>query len=393
MDPDSTGFDPHRYTMGESIHRTYTGLREECPVAHSDRHGGFYILTRFTDVRRAAADHEALSSATGHMLPEPGWPLLPPIDFDPPQHTWWRHVFRELLSTQARRRLEAQVRATADRLIDGFAEDGACDLFSAYAEPIPVWTIAQLTGLDEEKTPALRRLALNLYAAVGDPGAFGDAYKAFVDFLMAEVADRRADPRDDYLTRLGTETFDGVRLTDDDLIGVFISIFVAGHHSTASALASLLCQVACDRGLRARLIADRGLVPKAAEEAIRLHTPLHSFRRVATRDITIGGTEIPAGADVLLVFAAANRDPRAFERAEEFSIDRRQNAHLAFGFGIHTCVGAPIARMELRVALNRLLDRLPDFHADVRPKHSLVGGKLEVIQSLPVHFTPKSVLN
>jgi cytochrome P450 len=156
-------------------------------------------------------------------------------------------------------------------------------------------------------------------------------------------------------------------------------------------MASLFCRVAADAKLRDRLIVDRSLVPRVVEETIRLDTPLHGFRRRTRQAIAIGGTDIPVDSDVLLVYAAANRDPDKFADPDTFDLDRKPNPHLGFGFGIHTCVGAPVARMELRIALNRVLDRIPDVRiVGPVPESAFVGGKLATINELQVEFTPVS---
>lgn len=377
-------FDPHRFDDADQAHAAYARLRRECPVAHSDRHGGFHVLTGHADVRAAAGDHATFSSASGHLLPEPGARMLPPIDFDPPEHTRWRRMFRALLDADARRRLESHLPAIADGLIDRFAPRGSCDLVADYAEPLALLAIARLAGLDDERAPVMHELVLHQFAQIGDPEAFRAASRQVAGFFLAELDERRAAPRDDALTALTREP-----LTDDELVGVCVSILGAGHHSTTSALSSLLHRVGADAELRARLVADPPFAAPVIEETLRLHTPLHSFRRRTTRPARIAGTEIGAGEDVLLVFAAANRDPAVFGEPDAFDPDRRPNPHLAFGCGIHVCVGAQIARLELRIALGRLLARTPDVHLpDPRPSRVLSGGKLDLITALPATFSP-----
>lgn len=386
---DARDFDPHRFSEPAEAYQAYDRLRASCPVGHSDQHGGFFVLTRYDDVRAAAANHEVFSSATGHLMPEPGGRMLPPIDFDPPEHTHWRRVFRDLFDAPARRRVEAQVPVIADQLIDGFIEQGSCDLVADYAEPLPLLTIAHLVGLDAERAPAMHDLVIDMFAKIGDPAAFRAAGGAVAEFFLAEVNERRARPRDDYLTTLGRDEFGGAKLTDDELVAVCISLLGAGHHSTASALASLLHHVLGDDDVRSRVVADRGLTQRAVEETLRLDTPLHNFRRRTRAPATIGGVDIGADADVLLVFAAANRDPAVFTEPHTFDLNRRHNTHMAFGYGIHACVGTAIARMELRLALDRLLDRVPDVRpAEPAVRRGFVGGKLDMITELPVRFTP-----
>jgi cytochrome P450 len=387
-----TGFDHHRFARAHEVYAAYRLMRAHGPVTYSSSHGGFYVLTGFDTVRAAARNHEVFSSATGHMLPEPGWPMVPPEDFDPPEHTRWRRIFQNVVSPEVRRRLEGRITRRVDAAIDTFAPLGRCDLYQELAEPIPALVVADLMGLDEHKAPEMQKRAVAMFDATNRPEDFTPAFDRFVEFLMVEVADRRQHPREDWVSLLSTGTFEGIRLTDDELVGSFVALFLAAHHSTASAMASLLCRVAAHPDLRDRLLADRSLVPRAVEETVRLDTPLHGFRRRTREATTVAGTDIPEDADVLLVYAAANRDPAKFAEPDTFDLERTPNPHLGFGFGIHTCVGAPVARMELRIALNRVLDRIPDLRiAGPAPEPAFVGGKLATITELHVEFTPVNV--
>lgn len=170
---------------------------------------------------------------------------------------------------------------------------------------------------------------------------------------------------------------------------MLVGFYTAGHHTTASTLASLLDHIARDLSVRDALVADSSLIPRAAEEAVRLHAPLHAFFRQATADVDCGGTTIPAGCEVMLNYAAANRDPKVFEEPMQFRLDRRPNPHVGFGHGNHVCVGARLARLEIRVAVEQLLGRLPDVvHSGAGVERLWVGGNLSILDRVPVVFTP-----
>lgn len=386
MCPDD-GINVRQFTSGGALHRAYAEQRKRCPVAYNDSYGGHFMLTRYDDVKRAASDWESFSSADGILLPQDPRPMIPPIEFDPPQHTYWRSVFRDLLSRQTRRLLEAGVVEHSDRLIDAFAPKGAADLIAEFAEPIPVLAIAALIGLDSDLAPRMRQLALAVSHSHGTPGYQG-AMDEFASFALEQVDLRRRRPGGDFLTTVATREFEGSRLTDDQVVGVLIALMVAGHHSTVSGLSSVLLRILAEPGLKEEIRENPSRLVRAIEETIRLDTPLHQFRRRTTREVQVGTVTIPEGANVLLNYAAANRDPVVYDRPDEFDLDRDAEPHLGFGFGIHTCAGAPLARAELRIAAQRLLDRLPDIELAGDPPEHEFHGHLLMLGRLDAVFSP-----
>ncbi|MEU1405659.1 cytochrome P450 [Streptomyces sp. NPDC005728] len=344
------------------------------------------MLLDYAAVKEAAGDWERFTSADGILLPSPPRPMAPPIEFDPPVHGQWRAVFRKLLAPPARKALEEQVATQAEELIDSFCGTGQADLVTEYAEPIPIRAIAALIGLEAELAPTMRRLGLAVSDSTGTP-AYGDAIAAFTAFALDQVEARRAAPRDDFLTELGKLELDGRPLTDDEIIGTLVSLMIAGHHSTVSALASLLMHVMGTPGLKKAVAADTKVLDRAIEETVRLNTPLHQFRRVVTEDIRYSGLTIRSGSSVLVNYAAANRDPAHFEHPEAFDLERSSSMHLGFGHGVHYCVGAPLARAELRIATTAVIDRLPDISVEGEPVHRF-HGQLSMLEHLPVTFAP-----
>jgi cytochrome P450 len=198
-------------------------------------------------------------------------------------------------------------------------------------------------------------------------------------------------PRDDYLTRLAGMQVEGRKLDADDFVVLLAAFLGAGHHSTTSAMASLVHEIFSRPSVRDELIADPAKITVAVEEVLRLRPPFFGFYRRATRPVTVAETSIPAGHDVYVGWAAANRDPKMFEAPDDLKLDRPSNRHMTFGFGIHTCPGASLARMELRVVLEELLRRTPDLRpASGPPEYQFGGGDYSFIPSLPVTFTPGS---
>ncbi len=386
---EAAGLDVRDFDEGASLYAAYADQRARCPVAYHPAEGGHYLLTGYEDVKASVQDWATFSSATGIWFPQDPRPMAPPIEFDPPEHDFWRSVFRDLLTRHTRRLLEAGVVEQADRLISAFAGAGQADLVAEFAEPIPLLAIAALIGLDFEMATEMRRLGLALTDTRGTPDYPG-ALAGFGGFALAQVEQRRQRPRKDFLTTVGTEKFNGVRLGDDQIVAVLMSLMVAGHTSTVSALSSLLFRLLSEPGLKPAVVARPGLLTRAIEETVRLDTPLHQFRRRTTTEVRVRDVVIPAGRDVLLNYAAANRDPVVYADPDTFAADRQARPHLGFGVGIHTCIGAALARAELRLAVQRLLDRLPDVElaAGAAPRHHFHGNLL-LLDRLQVTFAPR----
>jgi cytochrome P450 len=376
----------HNEASLEDVHALYEAMHEAgCPVLHSDALGGFYMIASHPVIREAAADWRSFSSAGGVALPKlPRRPAA--IAYDPPEHTFWRDLYREVLNLATYREFEGRITAHAGALIDAFAPRGRADLAQGLAQVIPVTTIMDIIGVhDPARIAVARQIG---HDVLRNPGA--ESIGRFAAFCEEEVTARRAQPRDDFVTRLAVEDVEpGRRLTDHEIVHFLVGFFTAGHHTTASVMASLLDEIARDHVLRDQLVADPSLIPRAAEEAVRLHTPLHGFFRQTTVDRDIAGTVIPAGSEVMLNYAAANRDPDVFEDPYDFRLDRSPNPHVGFGFGIHTCVGSQLGRLEIRIVIEQVLARLPDIvHTGEVIPAKWEFGNGEILESVPVTFTP-----
>jgi cytochrome P450 len=284
--------------------------------------------------------------------------------------------------------MEAFVRTDINQHIDRFIARGSCDLVHELAEPVPAETICRLVGIDDELVPRVRAAALAMFAAQGNPEEFGRRLAVFASLTLPEVHARRKEPRDDYLTRLASVEVEGRPLGDEDFVGLFAAFLGAGHHSTTSAMASLIYEVFSRPAVRDELSASPKKILTAVEEVLRLRPPFFGFFRRATTTVEVSGVEIPSQCDVYMGWAAANRDPKAFADPGELQVNRYPNRHLSFGFGIHTCPGAALARMELRVLLEELLRRIPDLSVPMVPEYQFGGGDYSFIPSLPGRFTP-----
>jgi cytochrome P450 len=378
----------HNQASLEEVYALYDAMHDaRCPVLHSEALGGFYVLASHPHVRTAAADWQTFSSAQGIALPKLARRAAA-IEYDPPEHGFWRALYKEVLNLATYREFEERITAHTVAVIEAFAPRGHADLVLELAIVIPVTTIMEIIGVHDPARIALAREIGHAVLRNEGPQALG----RFAAFCQEEVEARRGAPRADFITRLAVEEVEpGRLLTDDEIGAVLVGFFTAGHHTTASVMASLLNEIARDPDLRDRLVADPSLIAKATEEAVRMHTPLHGFFRHATTDTDLAGTEIPAESPVMLNYAAANRDPTVFEAPHEFRLDRKPNPHVGFGFGIHTCVGAQLGRLEIRIAVEQLLKRLPDIaHTGEQLSTAWEFGNGEMLEGVPVTFTPSA---
>lgn len=377
-DPDYTP------AVAEIVNRA---IRERAPVSYTPAHGGMWVLTRYDDVKAALKDHATFSSGSGVHFPRaPGMPKFAPIDFDPPEHTGIRKLMAPPVRPERVHELEPEVRALAVELIAPIAERGRGDLVAELARPFAVRALGLLIGLSEQAQSELRELTRTLWrhlATATDSAGFWPAYHAL---LAEEVRRVRAEPDDRYLSWLANLRLDGEHLPDERLYSIIVSYCIAGHDNTMNTLARLLWLLAGDQDLQRRLHADPGLAGGVAEEVLRRWCPTDRFTRVTTREVEVDGVRIPAGARVVLLFDAANRDPDAFPDPDRFDPDRSDaHRHLSFGHGIHHCMGAALARMEFRVVLAELA-RHPVFRLVAEPSTHFENGRHIMFDRIDVHF-------
>ncbi len=313
--------------------------------------------------------------------------------FDPPNHTAHRHLLMRLITPKRLKENEDFMWTFADRLIDGFLAEGSCELVSAYAEPFTLTVIADLEGVPESDHSQFRdRLSTVHQEIAHKPLEF--LYERFTDY----IEDRRRAPRNDILTGLATATFpDGSIPEVNDAALIAANLFAGGQETTVRLLSFALRMLGERPDLQTVVRDDRDRIPNFIEETLRVESPLRTQFRMARVRTNLAGIDIPAGGTVMLTPGASNRDPRVFENPHEFDIDRMNaRQHIAFGHGIHTCAGAPLARAEGRVTLNRFLDRTTDI-AISEEEHGPAGARrydylptffLRGLQQLHLDFTP-----
>lgn len=368
----------------------YRRLREEAPVAWNAQ-VGFWVFSRHRDVAAASADPATFQSGKGIILSEIGveYPAPPTImHTDPPAHTRYRKLVQPAFSPRQIRALEPAVRARAAKLVDALTAGEAIDVVPTLTAPLPLQVIGDLLGMREDEHD---RFLVWSDAAIPGAGDFTDEERMghigdMVAFLLAAAADRRSNPGADLVSTLATVEVDGDRLTDDEIAMFLVQLLVAGNETTRHALSGGLVALAENPEQWNALRADRALVSTATEEVLRWTTPVIAFMRTATRDVEVGDATVRAGDPVLLLYAAANRDPDEFgPDADRFDISRNPNHHLAFGFGAHFCIGAALARLEIRAVLDELLDRFSTIEVD-GPVHRSGSNVIAGIRSANLRF-------
>jgi cytochrome P450 len=368
-------------------------LRKTCPVAHTDRRGSTWLPTRYQDVVDLAHDVEHFSSAEITVIPFEGEvpedPVLPygvpPISADPPLHTWTRRLLLPWFSHRRVESYEATTRELCSELVDGFIERGTADAAGDYAQQIPVRVIAGILGVPAELSDTFTGWVRDVLEFADDPELRLRGMEGLITFFVEEVDRRKTQPGEDLLSYLLHSEVDGVPVEESVVLGVAALVLIAGVDTTWSAIGSSLWHLATHPEDRDRLAAEPDAMPLAVEELLRAYSPVTMARLVA-EDIEFEGCPMKAGDKVLMNFPGANRDPDAFEDADRVVLDRALNRHVAFGSGIHRCAGSNLARMELRVALEEWLRRIPTFRLAAGEQVTWAGGQVRGPRHLAVVF-------
>jgi cytochrome P450 len=399
----------------------YEHLRADCPVTPVPRNG-VVAVTGYDELTEVYRDNVTYSSANSSLGPFPlpfevsgddisdqleayrdCFPMSEHlVSFDPPRHTAHRALLSGLFTPKRLKENEQFMWRLADQLIDEFIADGRCEFASAYGGAFPFLVIADLLGVPDGDHAMFRELLAGNTppdaAWQDEDGTVNMNPLAYLDkWFTAYIADRRENPVQDILTEMASQRFpDGTLPEVSDVVHIATFLFIAGHETTARLLSSAVQVLAEDLGLQESLRHNRDRIPNFVEEMLRLESPIKSDFRLARRATTLGGVDIPAGSTMMLLPGAANRDPAHFDRPAELRIDRpnaRQN--VAFARGVHSCPGGPLARIEGRVTIERLLDRLQDIRID-ESRHGGAGNRrfeyvplyiIRGLQELHLEFT------
>ncbi len=412
-EPDA--LDPTLYVRGVA-HDVFRWMRENDPV-HWDETNGIWVVSKYDDISYVERQPELFCSAQGVRPKGGGADALSIVSMDDPEHARQRRLISRGFTGARITKLMDHIRELAHGLVDNVAKRGSCDFVDDIAKPLPLIVIAEMLGLAVEERERLAHWSDTMMAGEGadadDPrqAAAGEAWAEYITYLVGLLEERRAHPQDDLISVLlssadaGEISFDeqalmakvqaggladaGLGLGADDLLAFLVLLLVAGNETTRNALSGGMLALSSFPAERDKLVADLGLVNSATEEVLRYVSPVISFSRTVTSDTELRGRSLKTGDVVLNVYPSANRDADVFDDPDAFHVDRSPNLHLAFGTGPHFCLGANLARTEIRVLLEELFTRLPDIHVPEgvdaeRGANALVT----TIQHLPVEFTP-----
>jgi len=410
--PNADLLDPATFEAGVP-HEFFAHLREHAPVYwHEGRPGrelapgrvepdqrGFWVVTRHADVVEVSRNHQSFSSERGSAviadMPEIELGMIRQqlIHMDPPRHSKLRGLVNRGFTPRMIRRMELHVRELAREIVDRLAGKSECDFVTEIAAELPLLVIAELLGVPREDRWKLFAWSNRLIGAEDpDYGNPLDAQVAVMELFQygAWLADqRRAEPREDIVSTLVHSDVDGEALGGVEFNMFFFLLVIAGNETTRNAISGGMQALFEHPGERAKLAARPELLETAVDEFVRWVSPVIQFRRTATRDLELAGQKIRENDKVVVYYGAANRDPRAFASPDRFDVARDPNPHVGFGIGVHYCLGASLARLEMRIMFEELFRRLPDLEL-AGPVARLRSNFINGIKSMPVRFSPEA---
>lgn len=363
----------------------YAKMRAESPIVLDPRFK-VWMVYGYQDVHDVLSDHASFSSA---QLSEPSI-----FARDPPQHTQQRKRISKAFTSERVALMESRIRGIADDLLDRVADSGRMDLIADFALPLPITVICDLLGAPMEDAGLFKRwsddlivfIEASLHGTQPEAGVV-DSRQEFGQYMEALVEQRRREPRDDLITVLAGDDEEAPALSMLDIVATCRTLLVAGHETTTNLIGNTIWTLFEHPDAWARLKAQPQMLPTVIEEVLRYRTPVQFSGRTAKKDVELGGKLIRAGERLIVFTGSANRDPGVFAQPDRFDMERRPNRHLGFGYGIHFCLGALLARMESRVALGALLERLPDLRLEEGAVFEAVPSSLVFgLARLPVRF-------
>jgi cytochrome P450 len=381
-------FNPYSRRHHADPYPAYAKLRDETPVARNERLG-IWMLSRYDDVLDALKDWKTFSSASGITVQ--AFTGLKPmiILMDPPDQTRIRGILLKALTPRRIDALEERIRRIARDLIAAFSAQGSCDFVRAFAAPYPTTVIAELLGIDVADREKFKHWSdAIMTSASPQADSLAEAYGQIFDYFEGVVAQRRAKPGDDLISALVAAEEQGERLSEDELLGFCALLLIAGNETMANFLSNAMLTLHRQPVAHRSLVADPSSLATAVDELLRFEPPVHELARTLKHDVELRGQKLCEGDRVLLLLASANRDASRFDSPERLILTRDPNPHLSFGFGIHFCMGASLARMEARVALDELLRRIPDYRVTSDEIEWFRTPSVRGPARLPIEFTP-----
>jgi cytochrome P450 len=381
-------YDPFAYRIHDDPYPTYRRLRDEAPLFFSPAHG-FWALSRYADVRRASQDPVTFASRGGVVVEDISFALPMLVTLDDPDHQRLRDLVKRRWTKRRMLELEGPIRALARGFVARFAGSGRAELIEDLAGRLPMAVICELLAVPERDREYLRERADTLILRDDGVNAVPQSSRqGFLDiyaYFDKRIAERSGAASEDLFGLLIGAERDGL-LSHEELLGFCFLLIVAGNETTMKLIGNLAYYLDLHPEQRARLVRDPGLIPAAVEETLRYDLPVQLTARTLTRDVELHGQKLRAGDKVALLLASANRDERQFPDPDRFDIGRDASAHLGFGIGIHFCLGASLARLEARLALEALLERVPDYRVDRAGARRVHAASVRGFAALPIEF-------
>ncbi len=386
MDDVIAAFTPEAMFDFPDPYPLFASLRHSNPVLRAQTVNRLsYVVSRYDDVLAVLRDSELFSSRGNAEVGRFMGRTI--IEMDSKEHARMRALISAVFTPRSIEALTARVESLVHELIDDCSRETRFDLVDRLSMALPIQIIAEIVGVPRSDYPKFKEASLALIAFPKDPEGGMVASRTLWNYLLPFVTARRAEPRDDVISRLVTGTIEGSGLTDDEVISFLRLLIPAGAETTARLIGSMLFALLVERERFERVRADRSLIHWAIEETLRWETPVVFVAREATRDTELAGVPIPGGNLVSAIIGSANRDETHFANPDVFDLDRRDERHLSFGFGRHFCLGSHLARLEARTALGALLDRLPHLRIDPdAPPPAITGLAFRSPRTLPVRI-------
>jgi cytochrome P450 len=370
---DAPQFDPQMLFDHPDPYPMFAGLRATMPVMRSEfMNRVSWVLTKYDDCLAVLKDAETYSSKSNAEVGKIMGRTV--IEMDGKEHTRHRALVQRVFVPKGLDGLQPALDRMLHEIIDELVQDRAVDMVAQFTERFPVQVMAHMVGIPRADYPQFQKWAIEIIGFVKDYPRGYAASAAIREYLLPVIAERRAHPTDDIISRLVTGTVDGEGLSDEEVVSFLRLLIPAGAETTFRLIGNMLFALLTVRDRWERVRGDRSLIPWVIEETLRWETSVLMVSRQATKPVTIRGVDVPENAMVSIVVAAANRDEDHYERPDEFDLDRRADDHLAFGFGRHHCLGYHLARLEARLAMEAVLDRLPSLRLDPNAPPPTITG-------------------
>ena len=391
-------YNPYAFALHDDPYETYKRLRDEAP-AYWNSELSFWVLSRFDDVQDAFRDFEAFSSTGGVALESrrrrnadrPDFQQM--IEMDPPDHTSFRKLVNRIFTGRRVAQMEEDIRNIFTGYLDQIIEKGEADLVDDLSSPFPMDVISAFLDIPEQDRAELRshsdKILIREDGKMEIPQEAADGMFAMLQYFIDDLPKRRETPRNGIIDDLLFLEVDGRSLTEEELLGFCILFVIAGHETTTKMVANAIELLSRHPEQRNQIVQDLTLASSAVEEVLRYHNSTQYMHRTMTKDTTLHDCTLAEGDSVLLLIGAANHDEREFgPTAGQFNIHRNPDRHLSFGYGAHFCLGAALARMEGKIAVEEIHRRIPDYEVNHDEKVRFHSGNVTGWTKLPIRFTP-----